>query len=194
MLSNHLLLCHSLLLLPSVFPSIKVFANELACCIRWPKYWNVHFSITLSNEYWGLISFRIDWFDLLADQQTLESSPTPQFKSISSSVLRLVYGPTLTSIHDYWKNHRMTLIPWWGLTLMTSSNPHCLPKMSSTNAIVVGTRALMYEFWGSMNIQFIAFYPPKFMTFSHTKHIHSISTSPKVILASPLKSKVQNLI
>ena len=142
------------------------------------------------------IDFLQDWlvWSPCSPRDSQESSPTPQFKSISSSVLRLVYGPTLTSIHDYWKNHRMTLIPWWGLTLMTSSNPHCLLKMSSTIAIVFGTRASMYEFWGSMNIQFIAFYPPKFMTFSHTKHIHSISTSPKVILASPLKSKVQNLI
>ena len=66
MLSNHLILCHSLLLLPSFFPSIRVFSNELALCIRWSNYWSFSFSISPSNEYWGLISFRIDWFALLA--------------------------------------------------------------------------------------------------------------------------------
>ena len=70
MLSNHLILCHPLVL-PSVFPNIRVFSNELALCIRWPKYWS--FSISLCNEYSGLISFRIDWFDLLAVQGTLKS-------------------------------------------------------------------------------------------------------------------------
>ena len=82
--SNHLILCRPLLLLTSIFPSIRVFSNELALCIRWPKSWGFHFSISLSNEYSGLISFRIDWFDLLAVQGTQESSPTPQFKSINS--------------------------------------------------------------------------------------------------------------
>ena len=101
--SNHLFLCCPLLL-SSVFPSIKVFSSESVLCIRWPKYWSFSFSISPCNEYSGLISFRMDWFDLLAVQGTLqESSPTPQFKSISSSVLSLLYGPTLTSIHDYWK-------------------------------------------------------------------------------------------
>ena len=101
-LSNHLILCHSLLLLPSIFPSIRVFSNELALHIRWPKYWSL--SISTSNEYSGLASFRIGWFDLLA-RDSLESSPAPQFKNISSSVLSLLYNPALTSIHDYWRNH-----------------------------------------------------------------------------------------
>ena len=70
---NHLILCHPLLLLPSVFPSIRVFSNELALCIRQPKYWSFSFSISPPNEYSGLISFRIDWFDLLAVQGTLQS-------------------------------------------------------------------------------------------------------------------------
>ena len=82
MQSNHLILCHPLLLLPSVFPSIRVFPNESALCIRWPKYWRFSFSISPSNEYSGLISFRVDWFDLLAVQGTLKSYPTPQFKCI----------------------------------------------------------------------------------------------------------------
>ena len=73
MLSNHLILCHPLLLLPSIFPSNKVFSNESALRIRWPKYWSLSFSISLSNNYSGLISFRIDWFDLLAVKWTLKS-------------------------------------------------------------------------------------------------------------------------
>ena len=90
----------------SVFPSIKVFSSEWTPHIRWPKYWSFSFSISPSNEYSGLISFRIDWLDLLAVQRTLkEFSPTPQFKSINSSALSFLYSPTLTSIHDYWKNH-----------------------------------------------------------------------------------------
>ena len=107
--SNHLILCRPLLLLPSIFPSIRVFSNESALHIRWPKYWSFSFNISPSNEYSGLISFRLDWFDFLAVQGTLESSPTPQFKSISSSVLSLLYGPTLTSIHDYLKNHSFAI-------------------------------------------------------------------------------------
>jgi len=89
MLSNHLILCRPLLLPPSIFPSIRVFFNKSVLCIRWPKYWSFSFSISPPNEYSGLISFRIDWFDFLVVQGTLkrESSPTPQFKSISSSVL-----------------------------------------------------------------------------------------------------------
>ena len=104
MSSNHLILCRPLFLLPSILPSIRLFSNELALCIRWPKYWSFSFSISPSNKYSGLISFRIDWFDLLTVQGTLKSLPAPQFESISS-LLSLRNGPTLTSIHDYWKNH-----------------------------------------------------------------------------------------
>ena len=103
--SNHLILYCPFLLMPSIFPSIRVFFSELARRIRWPKYWSFSFSINPSNKYSGVISFRIDWFDLLAVQGTLESSSAPQFKSINSSVLRLLYGPTLTLVHDSWKNH-----------------------------------------------------------------------------------------
>ena len=71
--SNHLILCRPLLILPSVFPSVKIFSNELAVCIRWPKYWSFSFNISPSNEYSGLISFRIDWFDILAVQGTLKN-------------------------------------------------------------------------------------------------------------------------
>ena len=90
--SNHLVFCLPLLLLLSICPSIRVFSNEPALCIRWPKYWNFGFSISPSNEYSRLISFWIDWFDLLAVQGTRKSSPTPQFESINSSALSLLYG------------------------------------------------------------------------------------------------------
>ena len=103
--SNHLILCHPLLL-PSILPSIGVFSNESVLRIRWPQYWSFSFSITPSNEYSGLISFRTDWLDLLAVQGTLKSSPTPQFKSINSSVLSFFHSPTLTSMYGYWKNQK----------------------------------------------------------------------------------------
>ena len=105
MLSNHLILCHPLLLLLSIFPSIRVFSKELAPCIRWPKYWSFSFSVSPSNE-----SSRTDFlYNLLVSscspRDSQESSPTPQFKRINSLVLSFLYGPTLTSIHDYWKNY-----------------------------------------------------------------------------------------
>ena len=84
--SNHLILCHPLLLLLSIFPSIRVFSNELVLHIRWPKYWSFSFSINLFNEYSGLISFRIDWFDLLAIQGTLKS--LLQHHSAKASILQ----------------------------------------------------------------------------------------------------------
>ena len=84
--SNHLILCHPLLLPPSIFPSIRVFSNESVLCIRWPKYWSFNFSISPSDEHSGLISFRIDWFDLLAVQGTLKS--LLQYHSSKSSILQ----------------------------------------------------------------------------------------------------------
>ena len=105
--SNHLILCHPLVLLPSIFPSIRVFSNGSVLRIRWPKYWSFSFSISPSNEHPGLISFRMDWLELLAVQGTRKSSPTPQFKSINSSVLSFLHSPTLTSTHDYGKNHSL---------------------------------------------------------------------------------------
>ena len=87
MLYNHLILCHPILLLLSIFPSIRVFSNELALPIRWPKYWSLSFSNSPSNEYFKLVSSNINWFDLLAVQGTLESSPTPQVESINSLAL-----------------------------------------------------------------------------------------------------------
>ena len=104
---NHLILCHPLLLLPSIFPMIRVFFNELVLNIRWTKYWSFSFSFSPSNEYSGLIYFRMELLDLLAVQGTPEYSPTPQFKSINSLVLSFLYSPTPTSIHDHRKNHSL---------------------------------------------------------------------------------------
>ena len=98
--SNHLILCHPLLLPPSIFPSIRVFSNELDLHIRWPKYWSCSFSISPSNEHPGRTVG-----SPCSPRDSQESSPTPQFKSINSSVLSFLYGPALTSIHDYGKNH-----------------------------------------------------------------------------------------
>ena len=106
--SKHLILCLPLLLLPPIPPSIRVFSNESALRMRWPKYWSFSFSISPSNEHPGLISFRMDWLYFLAIQRdSQESSPTPQFKSINSSALSLLHSPTLTSIHDHRKNHSL---------------------------------------------------------------------------------------
>ena len=102
--SNHLILCCPLVLLPSIFPSIRVFSNESVLHIRCAKYWS--FSISPSNEYSGLIFLRMDWLDLLAVQGTLKSFlQHPQFKSINSLWLSFLYRPNLTSLHDYWRNH-----------------------------------------------------------------------------------------
>ena len=103
--SNYLILCHPLLLPPSIFPSIRVFSNESVLRIRWTKYWSFSFSISPANEYSGLISFRINWFDLLAVQGALNS--LLQHCSTKASILQhsAFYGLTLTSIHDYWNNH-----------------------------------------------------------------------------------------
>ena len=99
--SNHLILCPPLLLLPSIFPSIRVFSSELTLRIRWPKFWSFSFSISLSNEYSGLGLTSL----IVQCKGVSKSSPAPHFESINSLLLSLLYGPTLTSVHDYWKNH-----------------------------------------------------------------------------------------
>ena len=106
MLYSHLILCHPAIPFSPVFPSTRVFSNELALCIRWPKYWSFSSSIIPSQEYSGLISFSADWFDLSSQ----ESPPAPQFKSINSSVFNFLYDITLTSMDDYWKNHSFDYI------------------------------------------------------------------------------------
>ena len=119
--SNHLILCHSLLLLPSVFPSIRVFPNELVLCIRWPKYWSFSFSICPSNEYSGLISFRIDRFDLLAVQGTLKSLLQRHISKalilqssalfmVQLSLLYMTTGKTITLILQTFVSKVMSLL------------------------------------------------------------------------------------
>ena len=104
MSSSHLILGRPLLLLPPIPPSIKVFSSESTLRMRWPKYWSFSFSIIPSKEIPGLISFRMDWLDVLASpRDSQESSPTPQFESINVSVLIFLHSPTLISIHDHWK-------------------------------------------------------------------------------------------
>ena len=110
MLTKHFILCHPPFLLPSIFPNIRVFSNESALCIRWPKYWSFTCSISPPNKYSGLISFTIDGFDLLAVQGTLKrvfSNTTVQ--SIGSLALSFLYGPPFTSIHGYRKKHSLTI-------------------------------------------------------------------------------------
>ena len=106
--SSHLILCHPLLLLPAIFPCIRAFSNESVLHIRWPKYWSFSFSFSPSNESLGLISFRMGLVGSPCSlRNSQESYPTPQFKSINSLVLSFLYSPTLTSIHDYCKNHSL---------------------------------------------------------------------------------------
>jgi len=105
MSSNHLTLCHPLLLLSSLFPSIRVFSNQSALHIKWPKYWSLSFSTCPSKDYSGFISFRIDWFDLIVVQGLSKVFSSTAVWSINSLSHSPLYGPTLTSIHDYWKNH-----------------------------------------------------------------------------------------
>ena len=107
--SSYFILWCPLLLLPSIFPSIRDFSNELAAPIRWPKYWSFGFSIRPSNEYSGLISLKSDWFDILAVQGTFRSfSPVPQLEgSINSLVFCLLYHPALTTVHDHWEDHSL---------------------------------------------------------------------------------------
>ena len=107
--SNPLFLCHHLLLLPSIFPSIRVFSKELALHIRWSKYWSFNFSICPSIEYSGLISFRIDWFDLLTVQGNFKSLlQDHSSEALIFLALSFLYGLTVTSIHDYWKTIALT--------------------------------------------------------------------------------------
>ena len=115
------------------------FSNESVLQIRWPKYWSFSANISPSNEYSGLISFRINWFDLLVVQGTSqESSPTPQFKSINSSALSLLHSPTLTSIHDHRKNHSLD----WIEDVICSFKLHYFILKRSLREIVLCQRAL----------------------------------------------------
>ena len=105
--SNHLILCRPFFLLPSIFPSIRVFSNESALHIRWSKYWSFSFSISPSNEHPGLISSRMDWLDLLTVQRTLKSLLQNHSSKASILWLSFLYSLTFTSINDHWKNHSL---------------------------------------------------------------------------------------
>ena len=105
--SSRLILCRPLLLRPLIFPSIMGFSSESALCIRWPQYWSFSFNISPSNEHPGLISFRMDWLDLLAVQGTLKSLLQHHNSKTSIPVLSFLYSPILTSIHDHWENHSL---------------------------------------------------------------------------------------
>ena len=111
MLSNHLILCHPLLLLPSIFPSIKVFSDESVLLIRWPKYWSCSFRISLSNEYSGLISFRMDWLDLLSVQGTLKS--LLQHHSSKASILQRSAFFIVQLSHPYMTTGKITALTRW---------------------------------------------------------------------------------
>ena len=109
--SNHLILCHTLLLLPSIFPSIRVFSNESALRIMWPEYWSFSFSINPSNEYSGLISFRIDWFDLLEVQGTLKDFP--QHHSSKASSLQCTAFFVVQHSHPYITTGKTIALTRW---------------------------------------------------------------------------------
>ena len=106
MLSSHLILCHPLLILPPIPPSIRVFSSESTLHMRWPEYWSFSFNSSPSNEHPGH-SFRMDWLDLLAVRGTLKSLQHHSSKVINSSALIFLHSPTLTSIHDHRKNHSL---------------------------------------------------------------------------------------
>ena len=111
MTSNHLILCHPLLLPPSIFPSIRIFSNESALHIRWPKYWSFSFNISPSNEYSGLISFRVDWLDLLAVQGTLKS--LLQYHSSKASVLLCSAFSIVQLSHSYMTTGKTIALTKW---------------------------------------------------------------------------------
>ena len=149
--ANHLILCHPLLLLPSIFPSIRVFSKESALRIRWPKCWSFSFNISPSNEYSGLISFRMDWLDLCSPRDSRESSPTPQFKSINSSALSFLHSPTLTSYMTTGKTIALTrqtfsgkvtsllfnMLPRLGITFLPRSKYLLISWLQSPSTVVL---------------------------------------------------------
>ena len=121
--SSHLMLCRPLFLLPPTPPSIRVFSNESTLLMRWPKYWSFSFSISPSSEHPGLIFFRMGLVGSpCSPRDSQESSPTPQFKSINSSVLSFLHSPTFISSHDHWKNYSLTRWTFVGKVMSLFSN------------------------------------------------------------------------
>ena len=143
--------CRPLLLLPPIPPSIRVFSSESTLLMRWPKYWSFRFGIIPSEEISGLISFKMDWFDLLAVQGTQESSPTPQFKSINSSALSFLHSPTLTPYMTTGKTIALTRWTFVGkvmsllfnmlsrlvITFLPRSKPLLISWLQSPSAVIL---------------------------------------------------------
>ena len=126
--SKRLILCHLLLLLTSIFPSIRVSSKESVLHIRWPEYWSFSSSVSSFNECSGLISLRIDWFDLPAvEGNSQESSTAPQFKGINSLGCSLFHCPCFISVLDYWKNHSLTI--WTFVGKVMSLHCNMLPRL-----------------------------------------------------------------
>ena len=156
MKSNHLILCCPLFLLPSIFPSIRVFSNESILCIRWPKYWSFSFSISPSNEHPGLTSFTMDWLDLLAVPQISRVFSNTSVQKHQLLVLSFLYVPTLTFIHDYWKNHGLTrwtfvgkamflLFNWlsrWVIAFLPRSKCLLISWLQSPSAVILEPRRI----------------------------------------------------
>ena len=141
--SNHLILCHPLLLLPSIFPSIRVFSNESALCIRWSKYWSFSFNISPSNEYSGLISFRMDWLDLLAVQGALRS--LLQHHSSKASILRCSAFFIVQLSHPYMTTGKTIALTRWTFVNKVISLPfYMLPSL----VIAFLPRASVFQFHG----------------------------------------------
>ena len=141
--SSHLILCHLFLLLPSVVPSIRVFTSGLALHIMWPKYWSFSFSISPSSEYWGLISFRIDWFDLLAVQGTLKS--LLQHHSSKASILRRLPSPVFwpgefRGLYSPWGRKELDTTEWLSLSLSSLLYDQLSHPLMTTGKIIALTR------------------------------------------------------
>ena len=156
--SNHLILCHPLLLLPSIFPSIRVFSNESALRIRWPKYWNIGFKISPTNEHPGLISLRMDWMDLLAVQGTLKS--LLQHHSPKASILRCSAFFTVQLSHPYMTTGKTIALTRWTLVDKVMS---LLFNMLSRLVItfLLGSKCLLISWLQSPSPSAVILEPPK---------------------------------
>ena len=144
--SNHLTLCCSLLLPPSIFPSIRVFSNESVLCIRWPKYWNFNFSISPSNEYIGLIFFRIDLFDFLAVQGTLKSFSSttvwkyePHEQCVKVWFISVGYKISRLCMESWQASHIFLLAEDWRWTMWVKEVCHCCVKVQSVGMFIVAS-------------------------------------------------------
>jgi len=154
-LSNHLILCHSLLLLPSLFPSIRVFSNKLAVCIRWSKYWSFSFSISPSNEYSGLISFRINWFDFLEVQGTLKS--LLQYHIPKSSILQCSVF-FMVQLSYLWKLHFDLYISYFGTWDKTLHLTFCHTNYPRQNNLLFPIPAFFHQTIGWDYVSIIFFF------------------------------------